>query len=368
MANLVKSPYPLFTDIDGSPLDNGYITISPLQAYWDKELTLPANDIRTKGGYPDNGGVTGQLYTEDTDYTITVRNKKDFVVYASSEAYDRNLFQAGIAYSPNRIASQELTSGTLSTSGWYTIAEAPVGTANGAMARIEVVSNGGRCGGCELAIRPTNTARNLTNTSISLLGGANSAAKSYVTDILGFRLATSDTEGNGGFKLQMNVNGSTTFNIQMMGNLGRSTLSGLSLVTPYLDNTPTLPDGVTPATFIEAGAEFEFNGQTFGTSNPALNGYKGSSDDILYCLVNWPEIPKQGTGLSLTLPVTALRFKDLGNVTSADVASFTISNFAIIGKQIAFQINQTGIATGMTTFTPAMAIIVGPNAKLTITG
>jgi len=63
----VNPPFPIFFDIDGQPLDAGYIYLgvanqateaNPIQAYWDAALTVAATQpIRTRGGFPVNAGV-----------------------------------------------------------------------------------------------------------------------------------------------------------------------------------------------------------------------------------------------------------------------------------------------------------------------
>ena len=62
---------PVFTDIDGQPLENGNIyvglagvpTISnQIAVYWDRALTIPATQpIKTIGGYPSNGGTPSPI-------------------------------------------------------------------------------------------------------------------------------------------------------------------------------------------------------------------------------------------------------------------------------------------------------------------
>jgi len=51
MASFITSPYPVFFDKDGTPLENGSIYIgqpnlnpetSPVTVYWDEALTQPA--------------------------------------------------------------------------------------------------------------------------------------------------------------------------------------------------------------------------------------------------------------------------------------------------------------------------------------
>jgi hypothetical protein len=88
----VQPPFPILTDIDGQPLDDGFIFIgvvnlapitNPITVYWDAALTVTATQpIRTRGGYPMNAGVPGRLYV-NTDYSIQVQNRNGSVVYTS---------------------------------------------------------------------------------------------------------------------------------------------------------------------------------------------------------------------------------------------------------------------------------------------
>ena len=97
MSIKVTPLFPVFTDIDGQPLENGKIyvgsvnvpTISnPIQAYWDKELTIPASQpITTIGGYPSNGGTPSPFYVAES-YSLLVQNKNGTQVYTSPVAAD----------------------------------------------------------------------------------------------------------------------------------------------------------------------------------------------------------------------------------------------------------------------------------------
>lgn len=90
--NSISSPYPIFTDIDGDPLEAGYIYIgepdknpeaSPVSVYWDQSLATPAaQPIRTIGGYPSNNGTPGVLYVSG-DFSVTVKNKNSSLVYSA---------------------------------------------------------------------------------------------------------------------------------------------------------------------------------------------------------------------------------------------------------------------------------------------
>ena len=112
MANLIQPPFQVFTDGNGAPLEDGYIFIgeaglspvtNPLQAYWDAALSVPASNIRTKGGYPWNSGTPGRLYVE-TNYSILVKDKKGTVVYTQLNAVDTNAVDPEVITTFNTVA------------------------------------------------------------------------------------------------------------------------------------------------------------------------------------------------------------------------------------------------------------------------
>lgn len=88
----VSPPFPIFTDTDGQPLENGYVWIgtanlnpitNPVAVFWDAALTQPAaQPIRTLNGYPSNAGTPARLYVA-SDYSIQVQNKNGSVVYSA---------------------------------------------------------------------------------------------------------------------------------------------------------------------------------------------------------------------------------------------------------------------------------------------
>ena len=94
----INPPYPVFPDIDGQPLEDGYIWIgtagmnpisNPIVVYWDAALTIPApQPIRTIGGFPARAGSPAMLYA-NSDYSIQVQNKNGSVVYSSLNATER---------------------------------------------------------------------------------------------------------------------------------------------------------------------------------------------------------------------------------------------------------------------------------------
>jgi hypothetical protein len=88
----VTGPYPIFTDLDGTPLDDGYLYIgainddpetNPIQVFFDSNLTIPATQpIRTSNGYAYRNGTPALLYAGG-EFSITIRNKRnEFVLYS----------------------------------------------------------------------------------------------------------------------------------------------------------------------------------------------------------------------------------------------------------------------------------------------
>ena len=94
----IQPTYPILTDIDGQPLENGFVWIgtanldpqaNPITAYWDAALTQVATQpVRTRGGYPLNGTSVGRLYV-NSDYSISVQNRNGATVYSAPAATER---------------------------------------------------------------------------------------------------------------------------------------------------------------------------------------------------------------------------------------------------------------------------------------
>jgi hypothetical protein len=109
----VSPPFPLISDIDGQPLEDGYIWIgvanlppigNPIAVYWDAALTIPAAlPVRTRGGYPVNAGTPARLYV-GSDYSILVQNKNGSTLYSApeaTEAYGGGIINASVVvYDP----------------------------------------------------------------------------------------------------------------------------------------------------------------------------------------------------------------------------------------------------------------------------
>jgi hypothetical protein len=92
MANNIGSPFEMFTDTSGNPLEDGYLYIgtaglnpetNPVAVYWDDGLTLAAaQPVRTLNGFPSRGGTASRLYC-GTDYSLTVKDKNSVIVFST---------------------------------------------------------------------------------------------------------------------------------------------------------------------------------------------------------------------------------------------------------------------------------------------
>ena len=92
MSTEILSPFPIFTDLDGEPLEAGYIWIgvenlppqtNPTTVYWDEAFTQPAaQPVRTQGGYPVNNGTPARLYIGNA-YSILAQNSRGMLVYSA---------------------------------------------------------------------------------------------------------------------------------------------------------------------------------------------------------------------------------------------------------------------------------------------
>ena len=88
-----QTPFTPYTDLDGSPIDAGYVYFgvanqnpetSPLTVYWDSSGLIPAaQPVRTLAGFPANNGRPAHIYSA-TDYSITVKDRYGRLVYYSA--------------------------------------------------------------------------------------------------------------------------------------------------------------------------------------------------------------------------------------------------------------------------------------------
>ena len=113
----VEVPYPVFTNRDGSPIDNGYVWVgvanlqpqtNPVQVYFDRDLTqLAAQPLRTINGYVSNAGTPSQIYVDANNFSILVQDKNGTTVYSFADGTGIEPVPplpnnaCGLAYTPN---------------------------------------------------------------------------------------------------------------------------------------------------------------------------------------------------------------------------------------------------------------------------
>lgn len=100
----IGNPVPLFLDARGYLLDGGNIYVGvvdgdpqtdPVVAYWDKDLTLVAEQpIRTLGGRIVNGADPANIYIAEDDYSMQICDAQGAQVdYSPSVFSETNTFQ-----------------------------------------------------------------------------------------------------------------------------------------------------------------------------------------------------------------------------------------------------------------------------------
>lgn len=120
MTIATSSPVPQFFDLDGSPLDEGYIyygtvdlnpETNPVVVYWDSACTQPvAQPVRTINGYPARNGTPANVFA-NSDYSITVKNKKGrLVVYTARAVQFGNAGQIGAVVSAGQTVTLNVPS------------------------------------------------------------------------------------------------------------------------------------------------------------------------------------------------------------------------------------------------------------------
>lgn len=109
----VEPPFKVYPDLDGKPLDAGFIFFgqpnqnpetAPVTVYWDAEGTQPAaQPLRTLNGYIARAGTAANVYV-DGEYSQTVRDVNEVLVFHSRTSADFSITSFVQAYSDALLA------------------------------------------------------------------------------------------------------------------------------------------------------------------------------------------------------------------------------------------------------------------------
>jgi hypothetical protein len=316
----IQPTFPIFTDIDGQPLEDGYVFIgtanlnpitNPITVYWDAALTLTAvQPIRTLGGYPMNSGTPARLYV-NSDYSIQVQNKNGSLIYSALAAGDR--FSDVVV---NGIDSSEVTFLQAGTGAVTRTAQAKMrdtvsvkdfgavgdGAANDTAAIQAAVNSLSTTGG-ELFF-PPGTYRITAAISKTF-------ADSIVFSIRGYGAkidATALTTGNA-----IELGGSRVSNTPLGGNVSKNSdtftvtsATGISAGRILLITSTDLWNPTRPYYYKgELSLVEKIVGTTVTNSNPLYDGYTAATTTVH--LLNMPTISVEGLEIECNADMTALQ-------------------------------------------------------------
>lgn len=101
----LQTPYVQFTELDGSPLDDGAVYIgtaglnpqtNPITVYWDNAGTQPAaQPLSTRSGVIARNGTPARVYISASSYSLIVRDKRGRLV-ASELSINSSVDASGI--------------------------------------------------------------------------------------------------------------------------------------------------------------------------------------------------------------------------------------------------------------------------------
>ena len=242
----VTNPALVFLDIDGQPLEDGYVWIgvsglepqaNPQTAYWDAALTLTVTQpVRTRGGYPLNGAAIGRLYTADA-YSVKVQNKNTSTITLDlTGAFFGQNFNAPVIISANATA---LTLPTATTA-------LLIGGADGANTGTATMAFGGvpvnifqRANGTNAVPTAVGAFESL---GITQARGYNGSAYSLGRATIGFVTAEAWTPAANGAYINFGVTpagGTGTTEVVVINDIGCVDIGRAGISGPAL--TPTAP-------------------------------------------------------------------------------------------------------------------------------
>ncbi len=301
---------------------------------------------------------------QQTVYNKT-QNRNDNAEFSDMRTYYEERLKDGTtqmnprSFTAGRFDSKELASLNLSPSGWYKVAISDVTAFANYSGIVSFHDAGTKISGLMAIFSGSNATSATAKRSIEIL------SKYYFSSVgisvVGIRLGVSNISTSGAV-LELNLDipsGVVNLTSQIIANLAGSTFIGMSLITP-VPSDGFCPDGVTAATFLEAGEELNLSDSSMHI--PAIVSVLTA--DILILSIIWPEIPKEGTNLVITDPSTG--WVITGSGSAITITGFTVSNFVITGNIISIRLTKTA-QFGAIINEVVVIRTNGTGAKLTIT-
>ncbi|MEX3725792.1 hypothetical protein AB3504_19535 [Acinetobacter baumannii] len=98
MSNKITTPFPLFSDIDGSPLNAGFLFLGesgkdaeqfPIVVYWDEAKTqVVSQPVSTRNGFIVRNNFPAKIFIEEESCSITIKNQSGTLIQ-KVETYDQ---------------------------------------------------------------------------------------------------------------------------------------------------------------------------------------------------------------------------------------------------------------------------------------
>lgn len=262
MSAIAVTPvYNTFLDVDGNPVDDGYVWIgqpnlnpiaNPQNAYWDEALTqLVTQPVRTRQGYPLNGSSVGKLYVAG-GYSILVRNENGSDVIGAA------------TFSADYVIDDLTLTGNLAFSG--TAQRITGDFSNATLASRVYFQSSTANGNTGIGALPNGTATTATFTVFNTSDPANSSVGQLAATSTDIRAVSTVTGTGSAVPFKVFVGGGEQVRIG-----GDSTLRSLG---SFAVNTPPL---INAATYTTLGTDFSLR---FSTTNctitlPAAATYPG---------------------------------------------------------------------------------------------
>lgn len=250
----IQTPYVQFTELDGSPLDDGAVYIgtaglnpqtNPITVYWDAAGTQPAaQPLTTRSGVIARNGAPARVYINAASYSLMVRDKQGRLV-ASELTISASVDASGITDGTltesklDAALAAKINGALQTTGGTMTGAVVLPGNASSALEAVPLQQLGSASAFSfsALTLSATGVNANVAITANEILLRAASGAAQVMSSV-SITINTASTGANGLDTGTLSI--STWYAVWVIWN-GTTTAGLISLSA----TAPTLPSGYT---------------------------------------------------------------------------------------------------------------------------